>query len=134
MPNIVEKIKNIPGFSGWKGCSKEQILEAQEELDVMFPVEFMDYVEAFGCIDFGSTEWTGLNIKGRLNTVEATKKEQSVNPNFPKGFFVLEDLNIDAKKVIVNERGEVYLLQHEKKTLLCKSISEYLDTCIRNNQ
>ena len=134
MPNIVEKIKSIPNVCSIEGCTSEQVIEAQETLNILFPDEFIDYVKEFGCIDFGSTEWTGLNIKGRLNTVEATKKEQSVNANFPDGFFVLEDLNIDAKKVIVNELGEVYLLQHEKKTFLCKSISEYLDMCIRNNK
>lgn len=134
MANIVEKIKSIPDVYAIDGCTTKQIKEAQDSLDLIFPDEFVAYVEAFGCIDFGSTEWTGLNISGRLNTVDATIQEKNVNADFPKGFFVLEDLGIDAQKIIVNERGEVYLLQYEKKSLLCKSISAYLDMCIEKNK
>lgn len=131
MENIVEKIKSIPGLSAIEGCTKEQLQEAQEALDILFPDEYMDYVREFGCIDFGSIEWTGLNIKGRLNTVTATKQEMDVNVFFPKGYFVLENLGIDAKHVIVNEKGEVYILQYDKTTYLCGSISEYLDMCMK---
>jgi hypothetical protein len=133
MASIVEKIKKIPDLSRSKGCSFKQIKEAQEQLDMVFPAEFVDYVKEFGCIDFGATEWTGLNIKGYLNTVTATQQEKSVNSSFPQKHFVLEDLNIDAKKVIVDEEGKVYMLQYEKKTLLCNAISEYLDMCIEKN-
>ncbi len=133
MISIVDKVKSIPNVCVIKGCTTKQIKEAQNELNIVFPDEFVDYVKEFGCIDFGSTEWTGLNIKGRLNTVDATNEEKSVNSNFPTGFFVLEDLGIDAKKVIVNEKGAVYILQYEKITLICNSISEYLDICIAKN-
>ena len=57
-----------------------------------------------------------------------------VNPDFPKGFFVLENLGIDAKRIIVNEKGEVYILQYETVTHLCDSISDYLDMCIEKNK
>lgn len=134
MSNIVEKMKKIPDLSAIKGCSVKQIKDAQNALNIIFPDEYIEYVKAFGCIDFGSTEWTGLNIKGRLNTVDATRQEMSVNPDFPKGFFVLENLGIDAKMAIVNQKGEVYILQYDKKTYLCDSISVYLDKCIERNK
>ena len=133
MMNIIDKMKAISDLCAIKGCTAEQIDEAQDELDIIFPDEYVDYVKEFGCIDFGSTEWTGLNIKGRLNTVDATKQEISVNPEFPKGFFVLENLGIDAKRIIVNEKGEVCVLQYETITHLCDSISDYLDMCIEKN-
>lgn len=134
MANIIDKMKAIPDLSAIKGCTPEQIKEAQAELNVLFPDEYVSYVKEFGCIDFGATEWTGLNIKGRLNTVDATKQEMDVNPDFPKGFFVLENLGIDAKRIIVNEKGEVYILQYETVTHLCDSISDYLDMCIEKNK
>ena len=130
MSNIVNKMQNIPNLSAIKGCSEEQLKDAQNELDIIFPEEYVEYVKAFGCIDFGATEWTGLNITGRLNTVYATNKEKGVNKAFPKKYFVLEDLAIDAKKIIVNEAGQVYLLQYDKMTYLCDSISSYLDMCL----
>lgn len=131
MSNIVAKIKEIPELTAIKGCTVKQVVEAQEALNMVFPEEYIDYVRAFGCIDFIATEWTGLNIKGRLNTVEATEAERSINSAFPRGFFVLEDLAMDAKKVIVNEKGEVFLLQWDSLSKLCGSISEYLDLCRR---
>lgn len=129
MSDIVAKMKEIPELAVIEGCTNRQIKEAQEALNLTFPEEYMDYVKAFGCIDFTATEWTGLNIEGRLNTVVATKSEQSVNPSFPQGFFVLEDLAVDAKKAIVNEAGEVYLLQRGRWSKICDSISDYLDLC-----
>lgn len=134
MSAIVEKMKQIPDLCAISGCTDEQLNEAQRELDMLFPEEYIDYVKEFGCIDFGSVEWTGLNIKGRLNTVTATKREISVNPDFPKSCFVLEDLAIDGKLVIVDQKGSVYLLQHSQKEYLCDSISEYLEMCIERNK
>lgn len=131
MSDFINKINSINGLNKIKGCSMKQVQEAQTELDMSFPDEYIDYVRNFGCIDFGPTEWTGLNIEGYLNTVTATKEEIEFNPSFPKKHFVLEDLNIDAKKVIVNEKGEVFLLQYENKTFLCGSLLEYLDICIK---
>lgn len=134
MADIIEKMRSIKDLSAIEGCSAEQIKEAQDELDIIFPDEYVDYVKEYGCIDFGSTEWTGLNIKGRLNTVNATKQEMSVNKDFPKGFFVLENLGIDAKRIIVSEKGEVCVLQYDKVTHLCDSIEEYLNMCIEKNK
>lgn len=128
--NIVDKIKDIPDLNHAKGCVTSQIKDAQAALNMVFPEEYIDYVKAFGAICFFGTEWTGLNVQGYLNTVEATKMEKSVNESFPDGFFVLEDMGIDAKKAIVNEKGEVFVLQREDKEMLCKSISEYLTICI----
>ena len=134
MSNIIEKIKNIKDLGSINGCSMDQVIDAQNALGIIFPDEYIDYVTTFGCIDFGSTEWTGLNIKGRLNTVEATKKEMSVNKDFPKGCFVLEETGLDAMQIIVDEKGEVFMLQHDKVTPICNSISEYLDMCIARNK
>lgn len=134
MSDIISKIKGISGLRRARGCSEEQLLEAQKELDLFFPEEFSAYVREYGCIDFGATEWTGLNIKGYLNTVTATEKEKSINAGFPKGCFVLEDMNIDARKVIVNEEGKVFVLQYDQITPLCNTISEYLDMCIEKNK
>lgn len=133
MANIVNMMKGIPNLFGMKGCSDEQITEAEKKLDMKLPQEYVEYVREYGCIDFGSTEWTGLNIDGRLNTVTATMQEKSVNSAFPKGYFVLEDVGIDAQKIIVNEEGKVFILQYEKITALFDSIAEYLDSCMKKS-
>ena len=134
MANIIEKMHEIDNLNGMKGCSIAQLRAAEKELGLKFPDEYIDYVREYGCIDFGSIEWTGLNINGRLNTVVATKEEKEVNSAFPEGCFVLEDLNIDAKKIIVNESGQVFLIQYDKRKPICNSISEYLDICIERDK
>lgn len=132
--NIVEEIKQIKDLGCIDGCSEEQVREAEELLDLKFPSEYVDYVRAYGCIDFGFTEWTGLNIKGELNTVDATLAEREYNESFPKKYFVLDDGHIDARKIIVNEEGKVFLLQHDVILKVSDSISEYLDYVIKNNR
>lgn len=62
MTGIIDKIRNISGLGKARGCSLEQIEEAQKTLGITFPEEFIEYVKEFGCIDFGATEWTGLNL------------------------------------------------------------------------
>lgn len=132
--SIVDKIRLIDGLYHIAGCTDAQIEEAEKLLDLKFPMEYIDYVKGFGCIDFGSTEWTGLNIEGELNTVEATLSDKEYNKFFPDKFFVLDDYHIDDKKIIVNEIGQVFLLQYEKIEKICESISEYLEICTDNNR
>lgn len=133
MSKIVERISAIPDLQYLEGCSMEQIEDAQKKLGMVFPDEYKEYVKEFGAICFFGTEWTGLNVDGYLNTVEATKQEMGVNKKFPSKCFVLEDIGIDAKLAIVDEEGNVFILQRDKKELLCKSISEYLDICCKRN-
>lgn len=130
MENIVEKISKIEHLYKLKGCKIEQIEAAQKELDLEFPEEFVDYVKKYGAISFYATEWTGLNVPKSLDVVHITEEERSLNPDFPKDCFVLENQGIDGIITVVDQDGKVYTVQYEKKRLLCNSISEYLDCCI----
>ena len=131
---MINKIKTIEGLRFGTGCDDAQILEAEKTLNVKFPNDYKEYLKEFGRITFYGTEWTGLNTKGYRNVIEATKDEKSYNKDFPDGYFVLENLGIDSKMAIVNEKGEVYVLQHEKKELICDSLEEYLDLCIARSK
>lgn len=130
MEKIVDKINKIEKLYHVKGCTTKQLKEAQKELGIIFPEEFVDYVRSFGAISFYGTEWTGLNVDSYLNVVNATKKERKINADFPTGCFVLENLAIDGLITVVDEEGRVYSVQYNKKTLLCNTISEYLDLCV----
>ena len=130
---IVEKVEEIKDLGCTGGCTEEQIKEAENILGLTFPNEYKEYVKEFGCIDFGSTEWTGLNVEGELNTAEATLTEKKYNDSFPDKHFVLDDYHIDGKKAIVNEQGEVFLLQCDSITKISNTISEYLSLCVKCN-
>ena len=130
MQSIVEKIKKIDKLYHVEGCTTRQLKEAQSELGLEFPEEFIDYVKEYGAISFYGTEWTGLNVDGYLNVVETTKQEREINSAFPTDCFVLENQAIDGLVTVVNESGNVFTVQYEKKIPLCNSISDYLDICI----
>lgn len=134
MTGIVEKLKQVEHLYHLQGCSAEQIAQAQEALQIVFPEEFVDYVKQYGAISFYGTEWMGLNVPEELDVVAATQAERSVNPDFPKDFFVLEDQGIDALITAMDQQGRVYAVQYERKKLLCNSMSEYLDLCIARKE
>lgn len=129
--SIVNKIKSVPNLCHLTGCKTSQIKAAQKELDLEFPDEFIDYVKEYGVISFYGTEWTGLNVDGYLNVIEATKAERERDNRFPRDCFVLENQTIDGLLVLVNTKGAVFSYQcGNKPVLICNSISEYLDICV----
>ena len=99
-------------------------------MNLVFPEEYKQYLLNFGAVRFNGVEICGLNLKGYLNVVEATEREKSINPLFPPKMFVIEDLGIDAKLIISDEKGYIYLLQSDTKRLLCTSFSDYIEKCI----
>ena len=129
MSAILEEIKEIPKLYHTTGCSAEQLTKAEAELGMTFPTEFREYVQKYGAISFYKTEWTGLQVEGYLNVIEATKQERELNPAFPRDCFVLENLGIEGLIVAVDKAGQVWEIQGEEKQLLCNSLREYLKQC-----
>lgn len=134
MSSIIEKINGIEKLYHAKGCSFKQIREAQSELGITFPEEYIDIVKEFGAISFFGTEWTGLNVDDYLNVVSVTKEEREINSSFPYDCFVLENQGIDGLIVICNEKGEVFSLQYSKIEKIHDSISGYLDECMQRGK
>ena len=134
MTLIIEKINNIEKLYHTEGCSFKQIKEAQLELGITFPDEYIDIIKKYGAISFYGTEWTGLNVGGYLNVVSATKQEREMNSAFPLDCFVLENQGIDGLIVICNEKGEIFSIQYSKIEKIYSSISDYLDECIKRKK
>ena len=134
MTLIIEKINKIEKLYHTEGCSFKQIKEAQLELGITFPDEYIDIIKKYGAISFYGTEWTGLNVGGYLNVVSATKQEREMNSAFPLDCFVLENQGIDGLIVICNEKGEIFRIQYSKIEKIYSSISDYLDECIKRKK
>lgn len=134
MTLIIEKINKIEKLYHTEGCSFKQIKEAQLELGITFPDEYIDIIKKYGTISFYGTEWTGLNVEGYLNVVSATKQEREINSAFPLDCFVLENQGIDGLIVICNEKGEIFSIQYSKIEKIYSSISDYLDECINRKK
>lgn len=132
--NIIQRIENIDGLRFVDGCSEEQLTSAEHALGLKFPTEYASYVREYGCISFGFTELTGLNVNGRLNVVDATRREKELNKAFPEKCFLLENWGIDGKMAIMHEDGRIYLLQNKSVTHLCNTLNDYLEICVSNYQ
>lgn len=129
MSRVLEILESIENLDYTGGCSLQQLNEAEKKLGISFPLEYKEFLLKYGAIGFGSVEICGLNVDGYLNVVEATEKEKKINPDFPKKMFVIENLCIDAKYIVGDEKGYIYLLQRNKKRVLCLSFSEYILKC-----
>ena len=128
--SIIAEIKKIPNLYHVEGCTTSQIKDAQKMLGITFPDEYIDYVKEYGAISFYGTEWTGLNVDGYMNVVEATKQEREINDSFPADCFVIENLGIDGIVTIADENGIIYSLQYSRKEKICNSLTEYLKLCM----
>lgn len=134
MDSIIEKISKIENLYHAKKCSLAQVRKAQEDLNIIFPGDYVDIVREYGAISFYGTEWTGLNVDDYLNVVSVTKQERDINQSFPSDCFVLENQGIDGLLVICNKEGEVFSLRHSKVEKIHDTISEYLDECISRSK
>ena len=134
--NIVEKVKKIKDLdvNPKGGASEEQIERAEKRLGLKFSKEYKEYLKEFGMISFYGTEWSGLNIDGYFNVVNMTEDEKALNKYFPEKYFAIENLAVDGVIFVSNEEGKIYSIQYDKKELICNSLSEYLDICLKRNK
>lgn len=130
MNKTIEVFSKIKGLKLLGGCSEEELQVAEKKLNLVFPEEYKNYLMEYGTVRFNGVELCGLNVTGYLNVVDATEQEKSVNNLFPNKMFVVEDLGIDAKLIVGDERGNIYLLQRDKKRLICSSFLEYVEKCM----
>ena len=131
MSDLINKIKSISDLYFLKdGCNDNLINKAQKDLGLTFPKEYKEYLLHFGAVSFYATEWTGLNVNGYLNVVEATKEARSLYKDFPKDCFVIENLNVDGRLVIGNEQGTIFYFQGKNMIQAYNNLQEYLDSCI----
>lgn len=130
MNKTIELFAKIEGLKALGGCSQEDVQTAEQKLGLNFPEEYKNYLLEYGTARFNGVELCGLNATGYLNVIEATEQEKSVNASFPNKMFVIEDLGVDAKLIIGDEKGNIYLLQRDKKRLICTSFLEYVEKCM----
>ncbi len=130
MNKTIEMFSKIEGLKALGGCSEGEVQVAEKSLGLVFPEEYKDYLLGYGTVRFNGIELCGLNVMGYLNVVEATEQEKSINDSFPDKMFVIEDLGVDAKLIVGDEKGCIYLLQRDKKRLVCTSFLEYIEKCL----
>lgn len=129
--NFCAKIAYIKNLKSAKGCKESQILAAEKQLDMRFPTEYRDYLRVYGQVSFGNTIWTGLGKDVNDNVVTLTLKER-ISKWFPMDSFVLEK-KPDGTRIVVNNKGLVYLFKANELVKIQDNLEGYLDICIRQN-
>ena len=130
MKDTIKEIKNIKPLYHAKGCTNQDIVNAEKELSVRFSNEYKEYVREYGAISFYGTELSGINVDSSINVVNMTMEERNLNKDFPDKCYVIENLRMDGIVVVEDENGKVYSVQYDKKELICNSFDEYIKMCI----
>lgn len=101
------------------------ILNAENQLGIQFSEEYKSYLKTFGCLDYLSHEWTGLEIGGYLNVIEATKQWDDVYNLIQKGLFVIEGTNIDGVIICSDNAGIIYQISSSGQIILEDTLWKY---------
>lgn len=111
MNDVTSVLRNLPYFVALKGTDDTSIKNAEATLELQFSDEYISYLKEFGVASAGGHELTGICTSPRLNVVDVTLSERLNNPDIPKGWYVIEQANIDDIVIWQNSIGEIYQTQ-----------------------
>ena len=128
MGKVIDSLKKKSDLIIGKPVSKEDIIKAEQELDVSFAKDYVEYLENFGFACYDSHEITGICKAKRLNVVDVTKKELNYVSNIPEGAYVIEEAHIDDIVIWQVKNGNIYQSQGNNSVIyLCDSLNEYIN-------
>ena len=127
MSDFIQKIK-ASNLACGRGCTEEQLMDAQNTLGLTFPQDFADYLLTFGIID----GWTGIGQRGKTgkeiskedNTVTRTLMEREVNHDFTKIMFLFLTQVMRQSVLPLMKTGRYILLRMisaNRDMILCQS-------------
>ena len=125
--SLIDLIKQGDVLFTFATMNKEQIVQAEKELNVCFSKEYADYVAAFGVAIFDGHEFTGLCNGKRLDVVRITQAQRKLNENIPDDWYVVECVDVDGIVIWQNSEGTVYAsTPNSGAKKIASSLSEYL--------
>lgn len=125
--SLIDLIKQGDVSFTFVPMNKEQIVQAEKELNVCFSKEYADYVAAFGVAIFDGHEFTGLCNGKRLDVVRITQEQRKLNENIPDDWYVVECVDVDGIVIWQSSEGSVYAaVPNSEAKKIANSISEYL--------
>ena len=125
---IVELIKSKPDLISYSPASRDLILQAEEELNLVFSKEYTEYLATLGIAVFEGHEFTGICDGKRLDVIRNTMEQRKFNPSVPEEWYVIECLNIDDIVIWQNEQGEIFrTIPNKKGKKICSTLVEYIN-------
>lgn len=127
MLEMIKKIKEAEDYAALGAASKEQIADAEKELQLTFAADYKEYLRAFGAATFCGKELTGICSSERLSVIAVTKRARSFYKSFPVDAYVIEEMLFDHFLVIQKADGSIFNYgQNESEELIADSLSLYL--------
>ena len=125
--SFVDFLRNKTGFIGSSGRTKEEILQAEEELCIRFAAEYHEYLERIGLASVEEHELTGLTKDVRLDVVAVTKEYRALYGPDTVLWYVVEDIGIDGLVIWQDEKGTIYQTSFTVEPVkIAESLEEYL--------
>ena len=129
MSPIIKVIKNLQNLRCLVPLNEKDIDDAEKVLGLKFADEYRTYTKEFGAISADGLELTGVVTAPRLNVVEVTISEKSLNQNIPDDMYVIENTGIDGILTLQNARGEIFSISPSSKPIKkFASLTEYLQS------
>lgn len=125
--NIIKKMKTYADIVHGKGTDEEQILKAENILNVKFAEDYKEYLHTFGMAMVNGHEFTGIGEVEQLDVVEVTIQQRKYNSYISPNWYVVEEANIDGIVVWQDETGRVYQSDLGKNvSCIADSLEQYL--------
>lgn len=106
--NIIKKMNSYVDIIHGRGADEEQILKAENILNVKFAEEYKEYLHAFGMAIVNGHEFTGIGEVEQLDVVEVTMQQRKYNSYIAPAWYVIEKANIDGIVIWQDETGRIY--------------------------
>lgn len=131
MCSIERIIKNLRGLHSLPPLNEQAIDNAEKQLGLHFADDYRIYTKNFGAISANGIELTGVVNAPRLNVINATTSEKSLNNNIPNDMYVIENTGIEGIIMLQNDKGEIFsIAPNSTPEKQFDSLAEYLTKCI----
>ena len=127
MSSIISIIEKLQGLRCLVPLSEKDINNAEKVLSLRFADEYRMYTKKFGAISANGIELTGVVSAPRLNVVDVTTLEKSLNPNIPDDMYVII-------LMLQNAKGDIFSISPTSKPVKkFYSLTEYLRSIKNQN-
>lgn len=113
--SIIKIIEGLPGLRSLTPMTEQDIDDAEKTLGLNFADEYRTYTKKFGAISANGFELTGVVSAPRLNVVNVTTSEKSLNDNIPDDMYVVENTGIEGVLMLQNNKGEIFSIAPNSK-------------------
>ena len=121
MEDIISILQGKEDLLAGKGCTDDEIMEAENALGIHFADEYKAYLKRYRIVAFDGHELTGLESSARTNIVSVTQEERRRNKKVPTNMYVIERVNVEEIIIWQSEDGDVFYSVPDKEPERIKS-------------